>query len=134
MVLELTVNRKLNALCISATMQVLGCDHKKGNILLQLQWKGLALMYKEFSVQSPEFPHFHSCVPLVNRFEYLKSIAKMLQTEEQTLVVTVSSCLVTPKTAEVCKVLQGGMIFIMQNHFLKWENLLCIMHENYIKK
>jgi hypothetical protein len=27
-------------------MQVFGCDHRKGNIFLQQQWKGLALMYE----------------------------------------------------------------------------------------
>jgi hypothetical protein len=40
------LNRKLNELCISATMKVFGCDHRKGSILSQLQWKGLALMYE----------------------------------------------------------------------------------------
>jgi hypothetical protein len=38
--------RQLNALWISAIMQVFGCDHRKGHILLQLQWKSWALMYE----------------------------------------------------------------------------------------
>jgi hypothetical protein len=43
---SLWTHRKLNAVCISAAMEAFGCDHRKENILLQLQWKGLGLMYK----------------------------------------------------------------------------------------
>jgi hypothetical protein len=47
-------SRKLNALCISAIMQAFGCDHRKGNIFLQLQLEGLGtdVRNKEFSLHS----------------------------------------------------------------------------------
>jgi hypothetical protein len=41
---------KLNSLRISTTIQAFGCDHRKGNIFLQLQWKGLGLMYETENV------------------------------------------------------------------------------------
>jgi hypothetical protein len=43
---SLRTHRKLNVLCVSASMQAFGCNHRKGNIFLQLQWQGLALMYE----------------------------------------------------------------------------------------
>lgn len=93
--------------CLSILMQAFGCSHRKGIILLQLQWKGLGLF-----LVSLEFPYFHFSISVVNRVEYQKTVAKMsnLQTEKQTLGVSVSSCVMTPDIVKVCQVLQAGII------------------------
>jgi hypothetical protein len=60
-------------------MQAFGCDHRKGIILLQLQWEGLALMYEQriSSLVPLEIPYFLFSTPSGNRIEYLKNVAKM---------------------------------------------------------
>jgi hypothetical protein len=49
---SLWTHRKLNALGASAAMQEFHCDHKKDNILLQHQWKGLALKLGTMNIPS----------------------------------------------------------------------------------
>jgi hypothetical protein len=56
-------HRKLNALYISGTMQVFGCNHRKGNIFLHLQWKGLGLIY-----ETKNFPSNISWIPILSLF------------------------------------------------------------------
>jgi hypothetical protein len=55
-------------------MQVFGCDHTKENIRLQLQWKGLALMY-----ETKNFLSRPSWIPILSLsiVEYLKNVAKV---------------------------------------------------------
>jgi hypothetical protein len=62
-----------------------------------------------YSPVSPEFPYFHFSIPLVNRAEYLKSVAKMwiLRTAEKLKVFSGSRCFATLETAEM---VQEGMI------------------------
>jgi hypothetical protein len=72
-------HRKLNALCISAMMHVFVCDFRKGNILSQMQWKGLALRKgtKNFPCNPAWTAMLSLFCPLVKRLEYLTSITKM---------------------------------------------------------
>jgi hypothetical protein len=72
------IHRKLNALCILATRKMFGCNHRKGNVLLQLQWEGLGLMYetKNFLSTLSWIPSFHFSFPLVNRVKNWRSSKK----------------------------------------------------------
>jgi hypothetical protein len=74
---SLRTHGKLNALCISATIQTFGCDHRKDNIFLQLHWKDLGLIQRSFCLVSLQFPYCHSPVSLVNRVQHLSSVAEL---------------------------------------------------------
>jgi hypothetical protein len=106
-------------------MQAFVATIEKGNIFLQLEWNGLALMYEtKNSVSSP------SRIPILSLFcppsqqSYLKSAAELwtLRAEKQNKVSNVSSCFTKPETAEVCQV---------QNHYVKkWETFCTVRIKN----
>jgi hypothetical protein len=86
---ELTENwiRSVSQLT-SAKMREFGCDRS-------WHW---CTKQRNFSPVFPEFPYFHFPIPLVNRIEYLKSVAKMwtLRAESQ------NRCLPTPEKYVKC--------------------------------
>jgi hypothetical protein len=111
---SLWTHGKLNTLCISAVIQAFGCNHRKGNIFLQLQWKGLVLMY-----ETKNFLSSLSCIPILSLF-YTHSQESQIS-EECNKNVNLTSRItknvfsiftnfMTPETVERCQILQEGMI------------------------
>jgi hypothetical protein len=116
-------HRKLNTLFISATM-------RERTLLFSCSCKALVYETKNFISRLSWIP-----VLSVSRVEYLKFRKDVnLTTRKTAMVISVSSCFMAQETAEVCQVLQAGIIFIMQNHFVKKrENLLYSSHKKNVK-
>jgi hypothetical protein len=129
---SLWTHRKLDALCISATMQVVGCSHRKGNILLQLHWKGLTLMYK-----TKNFLSILSWIPMFSFFcpfsqqsclseECSKDVKFASKKKNKFWLLVLPSVLW--HTAEVCQVLQAGMILECRTSLWRSGKIFCTAH------
>jgi hypothetical protein len=107
-------SQKTECILISPMMQVFGCEHKKGKIFLQPQWKGLGLIYetKSFLSSLAWIPILSLFCPSSQKSQITERCSKNANLTNRIIKQDFSGsrCFTTPETAEVCQVLQEGMI------------------------